>query len=113
MIRYLNPLYTTDQTKEKTDVLKRSFRTGTGAVGLYLITIASNSQDVFDIIPIPLLKQRSFRHRDFDVIGLAESKEAAFLLVQRIYEDYYRVFSSYEGIRAELEARLEEQENQT
>lgn len=110
MIRYLDPLYTTDKTAGKIDTVKRSFRLGSGAFGLYIITIASNTQDVFDIIPIPLFKQRALRHRDYDVIGVAESKEAAFLLVQRIYEEYYRVYNTYSGIRSELTDRLAGQE---
>ncbi len=110
MIRYLDPLYTTEKTAGKTDVVKRSFRYGSGAVGLYLITIASNEQDVFDIFPIPLLKQRAFRHRDHDVIGIAESKEAAFALVARIYGDYAHTYSTCAGIRSKLLDLLCEQE---
>ena len=113
MIRYLKPLFTTEKTADKTDVLKRSFREGAGAFGYFLITIASNEQDVFDIIPIPLLKQRSFRHRDYDVIGLAESKEAAYTLVANIFAQYHAQYSSYDGIRKKLCEMLCEQENET
>ncbi|MBO4902510.1 MAG: hypothetical protein J5518_06935 [Lachnospiraceae bacterium] len=110
MIRYLEPLFTTEKTDGKVEKVKRSFQNGAGLINLYLITIASNEADVFDIIPVPLLKQRAFRHRDYDVIGLAEDQTAAFGLVQRIHEEYYKAFHSYTGIRAWLLEKLAEQE---
>ena len=110
MIRYLKPLYVTDKTTDKVKKLKNGIRTGTGMVGMYLITIAANENDVFDILPVMLFKQRSFRHRDIDVIGLAEDELAAYMLVKRIHEDYFAVYGTYTGIRAELTKRLSEQE---
>ena len=113
MIRYLDPLYVTKNTEEKIKKLKFSLRTGAGMTGLYLITIASGENDVFDILPVMLFKQRPFRHRDHDVIGVAEDEQAAFKLVKRIHEEYYAAFQTYTGIRAELLKRLSEQEKRS
>lgn len=99
MIRYLDPLFTTEQTTKKVGKFKFNVKYGIGMVGLYIITLSSNEKDVFDIYPVPLFKQRSFRKRDFDIVGFAESREAAFTLVQEIYEDYYRANRTYLGIR--------------
>ena len=74
---------------------------------------ASNQKDVYDILPITLFKQRAFRHRDYDVIGIAEDQNAAFLLVQRIHEEYFAVSDTYSGIRAAFEKRFGEQEKKT
>ncbi|MBP5384963.1 MAG: hypothetical protein J6Y57_08335 [Lachnospiraceae bacterium] len=113
MIRYLEPLYTTTKTEKLVKKIRRAFSSGAGMTGIYLITIASNEKDVFDVFSVMLLKQRGFRHRDYDVIGIAESEEAAFSLVARIHDDYFRAFGSYDGIRQELLRRLHEQEKET
>lgn len=110
MIRYLNPLYVTDKTSDQVKKIKNGIRTGTGMIGYFLITIATGEHDVLDILPVALFKQRSFRHRDYDVIGLAENEQAAFLLVKRIHEEYYDAFHTYSGIKTELLRRLGEQE---
>ena len=110
MIRYLEPLYVTEKSSEKVDEMKRKIKWGAGMIGLYLITLSSNENDVFDIFSVVMMKQRSFRHRDLDVIGVAEDQEAAFMLVQRIHEEYYAVCHSYSGIRDALSERLCEQE---
>ncbi len=110
MIRYLEPLYVTEKSSGRVNEMKKKIRSGAGMIGLYLITLSSNEKDVFDIFSVAMMKQRSFRHRDLDVIGVAEDQEAAFLLVQRIHEEYYAVYHSYSGIRDELSARLAEQE---
>lgn len=110
MIRYLNPLYTTDKTAGKCEKIQRKMRMGAGLIGLYLITLSESESDVFDIYNVVLFKQRYFRHRNYDVIGVAESEEAAFDLVRRIHDDYFNVFGTYIGIKAELRSRLDEQE---
>ena len=113
MIRYLKPLYLTDQTSDKVQTVKDALRTGSGLFGLFIITIAAGEKDVFDILPIALFKQRAFRHRDYDVIGIAQDQEAAFLLVQKIYEEYFATYSTYSGIREAFLKRFGEQEKKS
>lgn len=110
MIRYLDPLYTTQKTEKKCDKVRNSIKKGAGLIGLYLITLSETEADVFDIYNVAFFKQRYFRHRDYDVIGIAESQEAAFELVKRIHTDYFNVFGSYIGIKEELKSRLDMQE---
>lgn len=110
MIRYLDPLYTTDKTADKCEKVKNKIKIGAGFFGLFLITLSETEADVFDIYNVVLFKQRYFRHRDYDVIGIAESEEAAFDLVRRIHDDYFKVFGTYLGIKAELKSRLDMQE---
>ena len=100
MIRYLDSLYLTEAASAKVDKFKRNVRLGIGMVGLYVITVSSGEQDVFDIYPVTLFKQRSFRKRNYDVVGFAESEEAAFKLVQNIYEEYVLKNHTYSGMRA-------------
>ncbi len=100
MIRYLDSLYLTEAATTRASKFKTNVHLGIGMVGLYVITISSGEKDVFDIYSVTLFKQRSFRKRNFDIIGFAENEEAAFKLVQSIYEEYYLRNRTYSGMRA-------------
>ncbi len=73
-------------------------------VQVHLITLAQNEADVFDIYPAALFKQYDFRRRDYVVVGIAESKEAAMQLVRQMIEDCAERSGSYEQLRAQFTA---------
>ena len=112
MIRYLDPLFTTEKTESEVEKVKHKIRTGAGMIGIFLVTIASNGKDVFDIIPAPMMKQPSFRKRDLYVVGIAQDQEAAFELVGRIFAEYHQAYSTYTGIRDALLAQFAVQERE-
>lgn len=111
MIRYLDPMYTTEKTADKVTKVRSKIKIGAGMLGLYIISLSETESDVFDIYNVALFKQRYFRHRDYDIVGIAENEEAAYELVRRIHDDYFKAFGTYIGIKAELRARLDMQEN--
>jgi hypothetical protein len=99
MIRYIDDLYLTDKTSEKIKSIKRRLRLGAGIASLYVIMLSKNTNDVFDIVPAPMFKIRSFRHQDHLVIGLAESRRKAYDLVSRIVLDHYNATGQYTGLK--------------
>ena len=80
MIYFSDNLFCTDKIKPDINRIKLRLYSGIGTVGTCFITISDNANDVFDIYPASLLKQRPFRKRDHYIIGLAESKRAAIRL---------------------------------
>lgn len=112
MIRFLKPLYTTEKMSEKTEEVCDGLENGALLFGTFVITLSETEADVFDIYNGLLFKQPAFRNRDYDVIGLAESEEAAYELVSRIYSDFNKAFGTYNGIKSELINRLSMQETE-
>lgn len=104
MITYHPRLYLTEKTEKKIDTIKWKLGAGAGMVQVHLITLAQNEADVFDIYPAALFKQHNFRRRDYVVVGIAESKEAAMSLVRQMIEDCAKRSGSYEQLRAQFTA---------
>ena len=99
MIRYIDDLYLTPKTKKDLIKIKARLKLGTGMVGLYFILLSGNSQDVFDIVPAPVFKQRRFRHMDHTVIGIAESEPKAYGIVEQIVLEHYQRTGRYTGLK--------------
>ncbi|MCR5791273.1 MAG: hypothetical protein K6G83_15425 [Lachnospiraceae bacterium] len=106
MVRYCDPLYLTEHTKKNLEKIKRKLFTGAGMTGVYFILLSRNEQDVFDIVPAAMFKQRRFRRLDHIVIGIAESMRASEGLVQEIIEEHVRITGSYLALRRDIEERI-------
>ncbi len=102
MIRYIDNLYVTDKLENKKNSIMRKLRLGIGMVSVNVITMASNETDVFDIIPAAMFKSYKLRHSDLLVVGLAESKKAAFLLVEKIIEEHFELTGKYSNLREDF-----------
>lgn len=88
MVSIYRNVFTTDVTKSKVSIVKWKISTGIGMANTYLITLASNNNDVFDIYSGTVFKQKRIRKMNFVVIGIAESDSAAKELVIKML-DYY------------------------
>lgn len=101
MITYRDPLFLTEKTESRLGRIKYSLKVGAGLFGIRLITLSENEDDVFDIIPASVFKQRLARRRNHEyyVVGIAESRRAAYKLVEKIIDDVYMKTGSYEGIK--------------
>ena len=89
MIRYIDDLFLTEKTGKDLPKIKRKLRLGTGMTGLYFIMLSENPHDVFDIVPAPVFKQRSFRHRDHIIVGITENMKEAYSFVEDILMEHY------------------------
>ena len=58
--------------------------------GIWLITIASNEKNLLDIFESIYYMQPMFAHLNPDIVGIAESEDAAKELLIRMTEDMYR-----------------------
>ena len=102
MIRYIEGLFLTEKTRMDLWKIKHRLRVGTGMTGLYFIMLSDNSNDVFDIVPAPMFKQRRFRHEDHTIIGIAESMRKAYDIVGQIVTEHYNRTGSYTDLKAEF-----------
>ena len=94
-MQWAENLYLTDKTAKKKDKIIRKANRGMGMVSIYLITLASNPENLFDIFHAAHLKQPAFYKQDLFVVGIASGYEEALELVQRMVEDIYRKTSGF------------------
>jgi hypothetical protein len=99
MITYIDNLFLTGKTDKKLSKIKRRLRLGAGMTGLYFIMLSENPNDVFDIVPAPVFKQRSFRHRDHTIVGITESMSEAYSVVGDIVLEHYERTGKYTGLK--------------
>ena len=83
-MQWAEHLYLTDKTAKKKDKIIRKANRGIGMLSIYLITLASNPQNLFDIFHAAHLKQSAFYRQDLFVVGIASGYEEALELVQEI-----------------------------
>lgn len=83
-------LYTTEKTKKVLPRIVQKIRRGKLQPGIWLITIASNEQNLLDIFQSVYYIQPMFARLNPDIVGVAESEDAAKVLLQKITEDMYR-----------------------
>ena len=105
MIEYAQRLFLTDKTRKNLEKIKENIENGEHMLltGLYVIELAMNRDDVFDLIPVRMFKLKSFRNRDHYIIGFAESRSACYSLVTEIVTEHYDVTKRHDGLRADIE----------
>ncbi|MBQ7562647.1 MAG: hypothetical protein IJT16_01505 [Lachnospiraceae bacterium] len=106
MIHYCKKLYLTNQTKKDIIPIKLKLYTGAGMLGIYVIMLSKNPEDVLDIVPAAMFKQKRFRKERHVVLGIAESWRACGKLVEEMLREHYDVTGSYLDFRRDLEERV-------
>ncbi len=64
-------------------------------LGVYLICLAENNNDLFDIIPSYMLFNKENYNKKY--IGIAFTKDEAFDLIRQIIEDVYNETNTYDA----------------
>ncbi|MBO5159102.1 MAG: hypothetical protein U0M69_02730 [Lachnospiraceae bacterium] len=88
-MRWAVNLYTTEKTKKQLPRIMQKIRKQKLQPGIWLITLASNEQNLLDIFQSIYYVQPMFAKLNPDIVGIAESEEAAKELVVKILEDVY------------------------
>lgn len=89
-MRFAVNLYTTEKTKKMLPRIMRKIRSRKLQPGIWILTISSNRQNLLDIFHSIHYMQPMFEHLNPDIVGIAESEDAAKELLIRIAEDIYR-----------------------
>ena len=80
-MRWAVNLYTTEKTKKQLPRIMQKIRKQKLQPGIWLITLASNEQNLLDIFQSIYYVQPMFAKLNPDIVGIAESEEAAKELV--------------------------------
>ncbi len=59
-------------------------------VGIYVILMAPDPQNLMEVIPASLLHQSYYQKQDLFVLGIAGSKREAYELVRQLIEEVYK-----------------------
>lgn len=89
MIWY-DKLYVGESIVHKTKKIKWKIMHNAGQIGIYVITLASNKQNLLDIIPSYELMQRGYPKRDMVIVGLAKGYDEAVEVAASIVDEVYR-----------------------
>ncbi len=90
MIKWAEKLYFSEDIKQKKKKkIMKSIEKGELTFEVYCITFAANSQNLFDIINANELMLPYYAKREIYILGLADSKGQAKLLVKDMLEEIY------------------------
>ena len=89
MIWY-DKLYVGESIVHKTKKIKWKIMHNAGQIGIYVITLASNRQNLLDIIPSYELMQRGYPKREMVIVGLAKGYDEAVEVAASIVDEMYR-----------------------
>ena len=70
-------------------------------IGIYVITLASNTQNLLDIIPSYELMQKGYPKKDMVVVGLAKGYDEAIEVAASIVDEVYHSTGTF-AVRAYL-----------
>ncbi len=89
-MQWAEHLYLSEKTAAKKEKIIRKAERGAGMVSVYLIALASNPDNLFDIFHAAHLKEQSFYRQELFIVGIAFGYEEALEMVQHMIEDIYR-----------------------
>ena len=89
-MKWYPDLYVGTNAKKKQKKIIRKLKTNAGMLDVYLITVAANGEDIFDIISSAYLQQKAIRRNLPMIVGIACGYEEAAELAAGIVEEVYR-----------------------
>jgi len=94
-------LYVGESIVHKTKKVKWKIMHNAGQIGIYVITLASNTQNLLDIIPSYELMQKGYPKKDMVVVGLAKGYDEAIEVAASIVDEVYHSTGTF-AVRAYL-----------
>ena len=89
MIKWSSKLYMDEKIEIEPDKWKQRLEENKLSYSLFCIVLASNENNLFDIMDCNELWFRHYRRNDVYVVGLASEKGSALHLVEQIVADIY------------------------
>lgn len=89
-MKWYPELYVGAHAKKKQKKIIRKLKTNAGMLDVYLVTLAANGEDIFDIISSAWLQQKAVRRNLPMIVGIACGYEEAVELAVGIVEEVYR-----------------------
>lgn len=95
MIRWSENLYFSESIKKRHRRLIFAIKHGKVAPNVYCIAFASNSQNLFDIMPACELRYPHLKNSEVHILGLAYNIEEAKEIVVQMVAEIYRVTGEF------------------
>ena len=95
-MKWYNNLYVGESIRHKAEKIKWKIRHNAGQIDIYVITKASNPQNLLDIIPAQELMQKAYPKEDLYIIGLAHGMSEAHELVKQIIDEVYQSTGAFD-----------------
>ena len=95
-MRWYENLYAGEHIQHKIAKVKWKIKHNAGQINIYVITIASNPQNLLDIIPAQELMQKGYPKKNLFIIGLAQGMEEAHQVVMQIIDEVYRETGTFQ-----------------
>lgn len=90
-MRWYKHLYVGDKAKEKRFSIIQNIRLNRLQAGVHVITPASNENNLLDIYPAAVLREKYYREKDeLLILGLGADYFETLLVVRKIVDDIYR-----------------------
>lgn len=103
MVRFVDKPYVSDGIRPRLSSIKWKMLCGIGMVGLHFVTLSDNENDLFDIYPAAVFKQKSIRKSDRVILGVADSYENATAMIEEMVRESLDKCEGPGGIRAYYE----------
>ena len=103
MVSFVKDPYVTDRIRPKMSSIKWKMACGIGMTNIHFITLADNKNDLFDIYPAAVFKQKSIRKSDRVILGVAHSYNAATSLIETMIQDFLKEHDDMSALRAYYE----------
>ena len=105
MIRWMEGLYLGESVEKKEKRIREDMEQGKLRWHVYVLMLSTNPENQVDILSAGFLRQPFYRHQDLTVVGLAQGREEALAVLQRMAADAVRETGAG-NLRAFLTRRL-------
>lgn len=89
MVVWSEKLYFGEGVKKKHRKIIRAINKGKLSYGIYIISYASNAENLFDIISVQELQFPAYKNMEIHIVGLANGKDEAIGLVTNMLMEIY------------------------
>jgi len=89
-MRFAVNLYTTEKIKKALPRIRHKLKTRRLQPEIWLVTLASNEQNLLDFFRAVYYIQPLFQKLNPDIVGIADSEDAAKEMILKITEDVYK-----------------------
>lgn len=91
MISWSNQLFISESIdKRELKIIKKKINKNKFPKGIYCITFASNTENLFDIYNLKQFIFPYYKKKDIHILGLAKGKKEAYKLIIEMIEEMYK-----------------------